>query len=247
MENKIILHRGYKGKYPENSEISFYYAVKENLPFETDIRVSRDGKCFMIHDDSLDRLFNGTGRIRDFNSGELMNFRYKEDPSQRLCTLNKLCGLIKRMNYNNLVFIHIKELKDIDRVIEILDGYNLSENVRFFAVDELTLDLIKIIKRNYPKFKAGLHFNDNSKINEEDFRLTDFIWADEINKENITKELVDFSHRFREPIYVISPELISESVFNADIRRRWKEFIDMNVDGICTDKPTELLEFLKNY
>ncbi|KKK91758.1 hypothetical protein LCGC14_2709720 [marine sediment metagenome] len=42
MEEKIILHRGYKGKYPENSKISFEMALKENKDFETDIRVSKE-------------------------------------------------------------------------------------------------------------------------------------------------------------------------------------------------------------
>ena len=70
MENKLILHRGYKFTYPENSRISFEMALKENKSFETDIRVSKDGICFMIHDDSLDNLFNGSGKI---NQVELAN------------------------------------------------------------------------------------------------------------------------------------------------------------------------------
>lgn len=243
MENKIILHRGYKGKYPENSEISFVNALKENLAFETDIRISKDGVPFLIHDDDLYRLFNGIGKIKDLSSEELEKFNYREDNKLGLFELEKLCILIRNLSYDNLIFIHIKELKDIDKVIEVLDKYNLYEIVRFFAVDEITLELIKTIKNNYPEYQVGLHFNDNSKINEEKFRLADFIWADEINKKNITEELVSISHSFGKPIYVISPELISESIFNSDIEGRWKEFIEMEVDGICTDKPVEFFNF----
>ena len=247
MENKIILHRGYKGKYLENSLSSFENAIRGNMPFEIDIRISKDGKCFMIHDDNLDRLFNGTGKINEHYSRELEKFEYKKDSSQKLCSLNELCGLIKRKNYNNLIFTHIKKLKDIDNVIETLVDYDLSEIIKFFAVDELTLGLIKIIKRNYPEYKAGLHFNDNSKINEEEFKIADFIWADETTKENITSKLVNTAHRFGKSMYAVSPELIPESIFNKNIGGRWIELMEMNVDGICTDKPYELSEFLKNY
>jgi glycerophosphoryl diester phosphodiesterase len=246
MENKIILHRGYKGKYPENSKLSFYYALKENRPFETDIRVSNDGVVYLIHDDSLDRLFNGSGKIEELNSEELGKFRYKEDSSQKLFSLNELCELIRLMNYNNLIFIHIKEVKDIPKVIEILEKYNLQKIARFFAVDETEKQFKELMRTDFPEYKIGLYFSDGSEINEEEFEKADFIWADEkTDKENITKKMVDFAHSLGKPIYAISPELIPESSFNSDIEKRWKHFLDIGVNGVCTDLPEEFVKLLK--
>jgi len=244
MEKRIILHRGYKGKYPENSKISFEMALKEDKSFETDIRVSRDGVCFMIHDDSLDRLFNGVGKIKEKTSGELGFFKYKEDGTQGLCSLKEMCDLINENLGDGLIFIHIKESEDIDDVIKVLEQYNFSERIRFFACDEITSDLIKIVKEKYPKYKVGLHFYENNNFTKEDFGKADFIWADEITKENITKELVGSAHSLNKPFYVISPELIPESIFNRDIKKRWKEFLEMNVDGVCTDLAEEFLNFI---
>ena len=63
--------------------------------------------------------------------------------------------------------------------------------IRFFAVDEIEEEFRKIMKTNFPEYKIGLYFTDNSKINEEEFNMADFIWADEkTNQINITKELV---------------------------------------------------------
>ncbi len=226
MATEIILHRGYKGKFPENSRISFEEAMKENLAFETDIRISKDEGIYLVHDNIFEKF---------------------EEPNQRLCSLEEVCELARQINYKNFIFIHIKEERDIGKVVEFLENknYNFKEIVRFFATDEITLNLVKKIKKDYSKYKVGLHFNDNSKINEEEFKLADFIWADEINKRNITKELVDFSHKIGKPLYAISPELIAESVFNKDIEGRWKELRGLNVDGICTDLPEEFLSFLK--
>lgn len=246
MKNKLILHRGYKGKYPENSLISFENALKENYDFETDIRLSRDNVAFMIHDDNLDRLFNGTGKISDYDSEELRKFSYKEDENSKLASFEELCELIENIKSDSLIFIHIKELKDIDFAVNILNKYNFKERIRFFACDNITISLIEIIKEKYKDYQVGLHFFENSPhYKKEIFEKADFIWADEINFKWIDKEKVDFSHNLNKLIYAISPELIVESIFNKNLKERWKELLEANVDGICSDVPKEFLEFIQ--
>jgi len=247
MEEKIILHRGYKFTYPENSKLSFEMALKDNKSFETDIRVSKDGVCFMIHEDSLDELFNGSGKIKEMTSDELSNFHYKEDETQKLCSLKEMCELIKENPRDSLIFIHIKELKDIDNIIKTLEEYDFLNRIRFFAVDEIEEDFKKIMREKYPKYKIGLYLPENSpNYNEENFKEADFIWADEITMSWMTKEKVDLAHSFGKPFYAISPELIPTSIFNSDIEKRWKELLEAGVDGICTDLPEKFLEFVNS-
>ena len=246
MEEKLILHRGYKGRYPENSKISFEMALKENKDFETDIRVSKDGVCFMIHDDSLNHLFNGSEKIKEMSSDELSNFNYKEDETQKLCSLKEMCDLINENPGNSLIFIHIKESEDIEHVIKILEKYDFLERIRFFAVDEIEEEFKKIMRKKYPKYKIGLYLPENStNYNEKNFKEADFIWADEITFLWITKEKVKLAHSLGKPFYAISPELIPTSIFNSNIEKRWQELLEINVDGICTDLP-EKFEKLKN-
>lgn len=246
MEDKIILHRGYKGKYPENSLKSFERALNEEKSFETDIRISKDNICFMIHDESLDRLFNGSGKINEMPSEELIKFHYHEDKTQKLCSLIEMCELIKNNPGKSLIFIHIKELKDIDAVVKILKQYNFDERIRFFAVDEIEKEFIKIMKEKHSEYKLGFYLPENSKnYNKEFFKEADFIWADEITFKWITKEKVELAHSFGKPFYAISPELIGISVFNSNIEKRWQELLNSNVDGICTDLPQKFKEFLR--
>lgn len=247
MENKLILHRGFKGKYLENSKISFENALKQGFDFETDVRLSKDNIPFMIHDDSLDRLFNDVGKVSEKDSTDLKQCFYKEDENEKLCSLTELCELIKNIdNKDSKIFIHIKELKDIYPVIEILEKYDFNNRIYFFSCDDITLNLIDIIKEKYPKYNGGLHYFENNSFNKQNFKKADFVWADEINKKNITKELVELTSKLDKPIYAISPELIPESIFNSDIKKRWKEFLEINIDGICTDKPDEFLEFISS-
>ena len=234
------------GKYPENSKLSFEIALKEGKNFETDVRLSEDGICFMIHDYTIDKLFNGIGIIKEMSSKELLKFHYKDDKTQKLCSLKEMCKLIKKNQGDSLIFIHIKELEDIGNVMEELSKYDFNERVRFFAVDEIEEEFRKIMREKYPQYRLGLYLPENSKnYNEEHFKKSDFIWADEITIKWMTKEKVKLAHKLGKPFYAVSPDLIPQSIFNANIENRWQELLDAGVDGICTDLPVEFMRFVK--
>jgi glycerophosphoryl diester phosphodiesterase len=68
----VIAHRGFSGAYPENTMLSFEKA--DELPIdalELDIHSSKDGKLVVIHDPTLDRTTNISGRIIDYSAEEL--------------------------------------------------------------------------------------------------------------------------------------------------------------------------------
>lgn len=242
MENKLILHRGYKGKYPENSKSSFINALKDNLPFEIDIRISKDNIPFIIHDDSLERLFGAAGRIKFHDSGYLTQFSYLQDSAQKLFSLEEFCKLLGK-KYPD-IYVHIKKVEDVYGTINVFKKFFLTNKIKFFACDNLTMDLIQIIKDEYPEFKVGLHFFENSPyFDSEYFKLADFIWADEITIPWIDKEKVKLAHILNKQFIAISPELIPESIFNENIEKRWKELIYAGVDGICTDLPDRFRRF----
>ena len=55
---RIFAHRGYSGKYPENTMLAFEGALKLNVNgIELDVHKTKDGKLAAIHDESIDRTF----------------------------------------------------------------------------------------------------------------------------------------------------------------------------------------------
>ena len=63
----VIAHRGFSGRYPENTMLAFEKAVA--LPIdaiELDLHSTRDGKIVVIHDPTLDRTTNRNGRVFDY-------------------------------------------------------------------------------------------------------------------------------------------------------------------------------------
>jgi glycerophosphoryl diester phosphodiesterase len=65
-------HRGSRVLWPENTMVAFQGAVDLGYRYiETDVHVTRDGKVVIFHDDTLERLTDGTGRFADHDWEDL--------------------------------------------------------------------------------------------------------------------------------------------------------------------------------
>ncbi|CUU50722.1 glycerophosphodiester phosphodiesterase [Clostridium beijerinckii] len=76
-----IAHRGYSGKFDENTILAFKKAIEYNADgIEADVQLSKDGVPIIIHDETLDRTTNGHGFVKDYTLDELKIFRTKSVP-----------------------------------------------------------------------------------------------------------------------------------------------------------------------
>lgn len=81
MEVLNIAHRGYSGKFDENTMLAFKKAIEYKADgIETDVQMSKDGVLILIHDETLDRTTNGHGFVKDYTLDELKIFRTKSVP-----------------------------------------------------------------------------------------------------------------------------------------------------------------------
>lgn len=71
---KVWAHRGASGYAPENTMDAFRKAVEMKADgIELDVNLTKDGEVVVIHDEVLDRVSDGTGRVQDFTCNELKN------------------------------------------------------------------------------------------------------------------------------------------------------------------------------
>lgn len=69
---KVFAHRGYSGKYPENTLPAFEAAAR--LPVdgvEFDVHLTKDGEVAVIHDERVNRTTDGKGYVKDMTLDEL--------------------------------------------------------------------------------------------------------------------------------------------------------------------------------
>ena len=53
---KVIAHRGYSGRYPENTMLAFEKAVEAGCDaIEMDVQLTKDGEVVVIHDERMER------------------------------------------------------------------------------------------------------------------------------------------------------------------------------------------------
>ena len=69
----LAAHRGGAGLAPENTMIAFRQAIDhwDADMLEMDVRLTADGRVVVLHDETVDRTTDGTGRVRDMTWDEV--------------------------------------------------------------------------------------------------------------------------------------------------------------------------------
>src|SRR5262245_48896490 len=72
----VVAHRAHGFRAPENSREAVTRAVEAGIPIiKIDVRASKDGDLYLLHDGALDRATNLRGRIETFTSAQLAGAR----------------------------------------------------------------------------------------------------------------------------------------------------------------------------
>ncbi len=156
---KVIAHRGYCGKYPENTMLAFKKAVEAGCDeIELDVQLTKDGKVVVIHDETIDRVTNGSGLVRDYTLEELQKFHagsvfgdqygFVNIPSfEEYCQWAAGQKVTTNIELKTGIFYY-EELEE--KTIEIIRKYGLEEKVMFSSFNPLSLIEAKRIAPEIP-------------------------------------------------------------------------------------------------
>lgn len=168
---QVFAHRGYSGYYPENTMIAFQKAVEAGVQgIELDVQCSKDFELMIIHDEELKRTTNGSGYVKDFTKDELKQLdasakMYKkirketcskgspmdELKVQKIPTLREYFEFVKDKNIitNIELKTSIFEYEGIEeKVIQLVDEFNLQDNVWYSSFNHYTLLRCQAIRPN---------------------------------------------------------------------------------------------------
>jgi len=115
MQVKLIAHRGYAARYPENTLIGIEAAIKAGAEFvEVDVQLAADGTPMLFHDRTLDRMCGVNGAIADYSPQQLARLEASEPgrfgdafAGTPIATLAALAGLIRQHPWVHF-FIELK-------------------------------------------------------------------------------------------------------------------------------------------
>ena len=124
---KPIAHRGLHNEaigHIENCESSFEAAIAHGFSIECDIQLTADGQAVVFHDDEVDRVLGGTGKVKQFTVRELKAMAFKQGKDK----VQTLAELLEQVAGRTTVVIEIKSLWDddftlTDHAVEVLSSF----------------------------------------------------------------------------------------------------------------------------
>ena len=153
LNHSIIAHRGIYNNITiyENSLESIMYAVKNNLIVEVDLRVTKDEKIIVFHDEYASRMLKLKDRINSLTKEEIDYISPYHVPTleEVLDSINGKVPIVLDVKDDNK-FIR-------NKLIEILDKYSGK-----FVIQSFIYDAIKYYKKN--KYYVGLIISDDENI-----------------------------------------------------------------------------------
>ena len=132
-KTKIFAHRGASGwdkQYaPENTMPAFERAVKMGADgIETDVQLTKDGVLVLCHDETIDRVSDGRGWIKDYTLEELRGFSFSKTHPE--------FGRVEIPTLEDLLYL----LKDTDLELNL----ELKTGVIYYdGLEEKTADLVQ--------------------------------------------------------------------------------------------------------
>lgn len=173
MGMKIWAHRGASGYAPENTLEAFKLAIEQGADgIELDVHLSRDGEVVVAHDETVDRVSNGTGNICDKTVAELKTLYFNKTmpafESARIPTLSEVFTLIKatglwiniELKTNRYAYEGIEK-----KCIDLANAFGLSDRILFSSFNHHSLLRVKQIDAAFP---CGILY-DNIMIRPWDY------------------------------------------------------------------------------
>jgi glycerophosphoryl diester phosphodiesterase len=228
----ILAHRGSSVYAPENTLAAFELAVLQGAPaVELDAKLTADGEIIVIHDATVDRTTNGTGKVSEYTLAELQEldaggwfgpcFNGEKVPS-----LRQVFECLRDRVYINVELTNYATPADalIERVVNLIAELGIADQILFSSfswknitkarklMPEIPCGLLAAPRTAWPVYWAGTfiaHGTYNPEIRD------------------VTPRLLAACHRRKKPVFtytVLDP---------ADMRR----LIDMGIDGLFVNDP----------
>lgn len=147
----LIAHRGFSAIAPENSDAAFIKAGEADFfAAECDIQLSKDNVWVVNHNDTIDKMTDGTGKIRELTYAEISEYSidngyyWKEYAKQKLITLEDYLAICNE--YEIIPQIEIKEgnYECLDTVLSAIDKYEgMRDKAIIISFDGVVLEKLR--------------------------------------------------------------------------------------------------------
>lgn len=243
----LIAHRGGAALAPENTLAACKNVIKIGVDFiELDVWKSVDGHLVAIHDDTVDRTTNGTGKGDIFTLEELkeLDAGSKFSPEfadEKIPTLKEALELVSDEEIHTGICIEIKQkgiARDVAELVADLEFMDKVEVITFYPEE------IKMLRDLLPEVPTSFLARRGKRLPAEIVKQTLSIGANRLQlpAAEVDEGIVDLAHRRGLTFVTWSTNTPEE-----DTEKEWLRLIQVGVDGITTNHPDKLKQILSKY
>jgi len=234
----VICHRGDHVKYPENTLAAYAEAIQNGADYvEIDLRTTKDSVLVSMHDNTVNRMTDAKGAVKDMTLAEIEQLRVKSRDSldktdYRVPTFEEILKLCKNKIY---IYIDFKNAS-ASATYAMLKKYGMEKQVlvyingiqQFIDWRHVAPDMpLMFSMPNSVKDIEGM----KTFINQVKPDILDGGWKE------YTREMVQFANEQNIPVW---PDIQSK-----DEDQNWDAAIALGFKGLQTDHPAALIKYLE--
>ena len=231
----IIAHRGSHLKFPENTLAAYEEAIKEGADYvEIDLRTTKDGHLVIMHDESATRMTGKKGLIKDLNYTEIRDLKIKstnkeDTTTYRIPDFKSVLNLCKgKIN----IYLDFKEA-DVEKTYRLIKEAGMQNNLVVYLNKEEQYGQWKKVAPGIP-LMASLPENMNisqltTLLDKRPVDIVDNAYND---------ETVNLMHKRKIAVWV-------DVQSNDEGPDKWEQSLKQGVDGLQTNHPEKLIEYLE--
>ena len=240
---RIIAHRGFSGRAPENTLAAIREAIGVGADMaEIDVTLSSDGEIVVIHDETLQRTTDGFGpvaertlrELKDLDAGSWFSPRFGGEP---IPTLEEVLAAVKgRILLNIEIKSEAVERGIAAKVVETVQRLEMRDQVVISSFAPTALEQVRDLAPDFdtaalykPEFHQGLDAVDIV----EDLGATAF----NIKRQRLTSKMLKRCGENGVPI----------GIYTVNKKRHMRRMIRKGVAAIFTDYPDRGIEVLTKH
>ncbi|MFF3904994.1 glycerophosphodiester phosphodiesterase [Streptomyces sp. NPDC001848] len=232
---RVIGHRGSPRRAPENTIASFRAAAAHGADYvETDVQFTKDGRPVILHDATVDRTTDGTGRIDQLTAQQVSGLTVKG--GGRVPTLRQALSAVKALPVRLLLEIKGPQTPAaVDQVLRLVAETGMTDRTVVQSFDE---NIVRHAAASPYKIKLAL--------------LRDKLDADPVataRKFSLAAYAVNFNSLKAHPDTVrrLHAAGVQTFVWTVDGDSKWRTATSWGVDGVITNTADRFFQWRKDH
>jgi len=227
----VVAHRGAHEGIPENTLAAYQKAIDLGCDFvEIDVRTTKDGKFVSVHNGTIDAYVPGkTGRVSEMTLEELraLDIGARMGDPWKGTKVPTFEGILDLCKGKIGIYLDLKSAP-VPELVKIVKAKGMEKDIIWYVGGRHLDDLKASCPECFEMPDPGPEKNLAKLLDEHKPRVVAAVW------EHFSKSFVDACHNAGAIV-----------ICDEDGTECWDDMLGWGTDGIQTDHPAQLIEYLK--